>query len=219
MKKVISLCLAALMLMTVLPFSALAANANMSERDQLIALACDTFPEYASKIRGEGLSIDSVLRSTQSRELVIEETRSLSESESISYIEYSDGSVYLLDYYIIPEYFYVDSSSDSATSTLYTCQINISCNFNSGAYGHITDLKYIISYSGFDQITDVGTPMKGDFNRLEPNTNSNILVETATSDAHISYFMNIDCDDSTTPLDFTLHIYVGDDRRRIRRVT
>ena len=80
MKKLISICLAALIILINLPIGALAAEAKPSEYDEFISLACDVFPEFSNKIRANNSSYSRNATSSQ-RKHVYTETRNVSENE------------------------------------------------------------------------------------------------------------------------------------------
>lgn len=60
MKKCLSMILAFVMMLTMLPMGVLAAEEGNTERDAIIAQACEVFPEYAAMIRGEISSLLSL---------------------------------------------------------------------------------------------------------------------------------------------------------------
>ena len=97
MKKLFALLLVFAMIFATLPFTAFASEAT-SMQSQLTIKACNAFPEYANKIRAQEQQIAhnqlSVL-SNQSKDVIINETRDISDTESITYTEFSNGVIML----------------------------------------------------------------------------------------------------------------------------
>lgn len=64
-------------------------------REIALSKALEAFPEYSSKIKGEHLNIQSytLMSRTVSPNLVIKETRMLSDTEIVTYQEYDNGTV------------------------------------------------------------------------------------------------------------------------------
>ncbi|MBQ3192453.1 MAG: hypothetical protein IJB59_02655 [Oscillospiraceae bacterium] len=157
MKKLLSAILAMIMLLTMLPIGTSAAETGNSERDELIALACEVFPEYAEKIHGDGLSTSgNTSRTISAPELIKEETRCISDSNKITYSEFSDGSVYITNSNLNLWYMTDNSVSDNSTTTVYTGHIAITCNFNGDAYICIKNLKFALVNGGNDYIISGG---------------------------------------------------------------
>lgn len=157
MKRYISILLVMLILLSVLPMGAFAAKDGTVERDELIALACEVFPEYASKIRGEELTATNGLqRTTLSREIVKTETRPVSENETISYVEYSDGTVYLANSEVYLLYSPHSSFPDNSTTDVYVGSLIITSNLNDDALIIISNIKYAVVSNSADYVISVG---------------------------------------------------------------
>lgn len=97
MKRVLSILLVAVLLFTVMPFAVFADESDISEHDELVAKACETFPEYSDKISGHltpsQVQIQSV--SGHSSEVVHSVSRYVSDDEVLTYTEYDSGIVTL----------------------------------------------------------------------------------------------------------------------------
>ena len=96
MRKYLAMLLAAVMLLTMMPLGAAATETDTSERDELIALASEFFPEYANQICEERIGTYAVSRGLGQRELVVTESRSVSDTEGYHLAD-ADGFIETLD--------------------------------------------------------------------------------------------------------------------------
>ena len=92
MKRIFSLILALLMLIVSVPLTTTASEQEVSRHDYLIELACDTFPEYASIIRGQNTFSHASLHS-DSNGVIFSETRTISDTETLNIAQLSSGNV------------------------------------------------------------------------------------------------------------------------------
>lgn len=155
MRKYLAMLLAAVMLLTMMPLGAAATETDTSERDELIALASEVFPEYANQICEERIGTYAVSRGLGQRELVVTESRSVSDTETLIYSEYSDGIVLLTDYDFEKEVTYVDRQTGAGITTT-TVDIKATCTGVSG-YCKLDDVVYSLVSSSYDMIHDKGT--------------------------------------------------------------
>lgn len=209
MKKITSFCLAVIVLASVLPLSTKAADTYPSERDKLISLACQTFPEYSSKILAENDNITYMQPySLQTPQVSHEETRWISETEGITYTEFSDGLVYLSSYYLEPTYSHQTSVSDNGTTTVITCTIGMTSNYNGDFYAQIKNVKYAIVNASPDYFISAGT-MGNCYEVKEPL--STYIVnpyESTNLPAEARCYVNIYNEDGTDSRIFDLKMYV-----------
>lgn len=152
MKRVLSILLAAVLLFTVMPFAVFADESNISEHDELVAKACETFPEYSDKISGHltpsQVQIQSV--SGHSSEVVHSVSRYVSDDEVLTYTEYDSGIVTLSEARFNAS-FTTDSTDVSGSITYVTATLrgtvsNYGCdnvfiaeNFVFAIYAHSYD--------------------------------------------------------------------------------
>lgn len=94
MKKLISLLLAVCLVLSAVPTLAFADGYSNDVQQQLIDLACATFPEYANSIRNP-VSPNALSRSNSNPTLVRSEARKASDRVCVIYSQYDDGSVLL----------------------------------------------------------------------------------------------------------------------------
>lgn len=123
-------------------------------KDQLEYIAVSVFPEYETKITGEWLQSPSgirLLESTTEPVLVRSETRAISEFDSVTYQEYSNGVV--LSSLTLNAGSSATDTSQSNGFTYVTLDMYLLCsisedsivvqgvevNYRSGAYGMITN--------------------------------------------------------------------------------
>lgn len=156
MKRFLSAIFAAVLLLTMLPFGAFAAEDKSSERDKLIAQACEVFPEYADKIRNQKMQPNSRSHSLEASKLIYSDSRDApNNGGTILYSEYSDGIVLLTSYIPTKKVTVVDSHT-GAGATAYTINIVATCSGISGTFT-AKNVKYTTISSAYDRIDSVGT--------------------------------------------------------------
>lgn len=189
MKKIISLLLCLALLLS-LPFSSYADAEANSSMDELVTKACAAFPEYADKIRNQPINSQSV-RTYAANYIVLSDSRDISDSETIYYDEYGDGSILLTSVQHTCQAI-IDVSGDdnpsgtSSTGWNYTLSIKAGMA-NTNSYYTWSNIRFTIS-DGYDRITNAGTIEKeGDC--LDPSLAGKQLVETASKRAYVSYHL------------------------------
>ncbi|MBR1972216.1 MAG: hypothetical protein IKA16_02120 [Oscillospiraceae bacterium] len=155
MKKVLSLTLALFLLLSTFPVYAMAAETDTFDHDELIAMACEVFPEYASTIRGENLANQVQPYSLTAPTLILEETRQYSNSKSITYAEFSDGTASVASHEFYPTQVIIGTESDSSSGTIYRSIIKATSNFNDECFMD-SNVKYLIVANGLDRILSYG---------------------------------------------------------------
>lgn len=193
MRKRISAILIVLVLLISCTPVVFAANKHRTQQD-LIDLACATFPEYRNKILYQQVESPSA-RELSDVELVCSESRNISDLHTLTYSEYSNGLILLTEVEADdPTVEYVDIISGSS-ATVYTININATCT---GAYGEFTaeNIKFSLISSGYDQINSKGTysitnpEMLGFIGCQLVNSDNNPRViwnESASDNAEIEY--------------------------------
>lgn len=181
MKKLLAVFLSLVMMLTLIPYGVSAAEVEDSRETDLITKAADVFPEYADKLLNPRSRVATHSGNPTPRVLVVEKTRSVSDKESITYTEYSDGCILLRDDYCVyeSEALYSDdenpefnedstvvSSDKGSFYKRYTINVTATCI---GPYGGRTGYFYLdgVSYTilnglvNYDSITNPGTARKG----------------------------------------------------------
>ena len=154
MKRFLSIFLALVMLLAVMPVSTYAAETK-AERDILLEKACAAFPEYASKIAADNAPI-ATYSAQQERTVVFSETRELAGYEFISYTEYSDGLALLSSVTPNRSVTY-NSTTTTGARTKVDITVKATCSGVS-SYFKASNVKYTIEQYGTDCITSIGTP-------------------------------------------------------------
>lgn len=189
MKRTLSILLAALLLVTMLPLSVGAEEAT-SERERLMALACEVFPEYADVIAADQAPAENRLRSIEKPTVVFTETRKVSNDEYITYTELSNGIVTLVDLATDPTLTYV-SEHMTGTSTSYTATLTGTAPGSMQTF-KATGVRFTIYNSSYDRVISTGTPKVINPNNTIYAEGDEIIVtrneyETATTAAMAYY--------------------------------
>lgn len=156
MKKLISLCLAVIMIFAILPVSAFAAESdNFESYDYQVALAKQVFPEYRDKLEGKGVATYASMPGTKPC-IAVRETRPVDGNTSMTYTEYDNGLVTLgtarfqkeADYEVTGEKVY-------SSYTEYTA--DIVATVVEGPIFNATGVKYRIYPSAYDKVMSAGS--------------------------------------------------------------
>lgn len=204
-----------LIICVVLSFSVLPVSANEIHTEilrrplsdeELDNLAAEAFPEYADRILTSQSRYSSY--SLQNNEKVIEETRKISDTEYITYIEYADGRSSLIFQVDV----YQGSTSSGSNTVTKTVDFQIRHVFMTGSM-YISGFKYTIVTGGYDYINSAGT-----FSCTAENGSRTVYSyqETASGDAEMrcSCIFNMSGfgDFATvSPVPCTFRVIVGND--------
>lgn len=208
MKKCLSLIMAIVLICCVFPISVSATEPEVLSRNALIEEACNLFPEYESKIRGKNLSATySQSRSSDNCKLVYEETRSVSNTQNITYSEFSDGTVYVTGSTINAWYQTNFTESDNSFTTIYTGNFTITSNVNENALIVIEKIKFAIAtaYNSMDYMISPGSATT----ESSAKVNSAIITretETTNLPAEITYRIQFTSADKTETEPFILYL-------------
>lgn len=158
MRRLFSIVLAAVLIITSLPLlHASATEVDLTDYDQLIALAKDVFPEYSDKITNYKAPSIQPRHSNSQPVIVIQDTRKVDDSTYITYTEQNDGTIALgtLRFVTTPE-LDVDETETSGTFTRYT--VTLTGTVVEGSHIFIaTDVVYGIYPTTYDRIISKGT--------------------------------------------------------------
>lgn len=158
MKKILSLCLAILMLLTALPIDASAVENKTYSQTELLTLACEVFPEYESEIINQENRSFANYRSADSDEIIFSETRDISDNQSLTLLQRRGGDIIVVSREIDWANLYVnDSTSDiSNVGVTGTADFQITTTSASGTF-ILSDVRFTIYYTGSDYFTSTGT--------------------------------------------------------------
>lgn len=213
MKKLVALLISFALLITVFPFGVSAVTDDQQRNSLLNEKAASVFPEYADKILNPDCRVSTNTRSKINREIVVNETRTVSDYEYLTYTEYSDGLILLNDCD-----FYAESEGvNTVTGVGYrqiTANVTAWCvsNYYDG-YFYLDNITYRLNDgdNNFDTIINPGTPRKGQ-NCTTSIRSSYTQDESNSGYAKISYSLVFKTgsgakDTATSNLAF----YVGED--------
>ena len=186
MKKLMSFLLVIVLVFVFVPMPVSATQEQkLSGQEELIALACEAFPEYENRIlsrrgaEGNSRSINS------NRTLVVSETRNISDNELVVYSEYSDGLI-LLSY---AQYRYsttTNSMEQEGSRTLWNVTVRATSVDVTNAYFELRNVQFTVYPSSYDRITNVGT--YAEYGRCDMHTRyTPVLNESASGRANIVY--------------------------------
>lgn len=151
MKKYISFFLCVVLLFGALPFQVSAAE-NTSTHDELIALACEAFPEYADILRNPPVA---VYAHSSEDKVIFRETRDISDNHNVSIAIYQSGLSVVSD--SIYDVKVTDSSGNADGSNyLGTASYRVTCPGLGGAF-ELSNVKYKIRRGGSGIFTSYGT--------------------------------------------------------------
>ena len=204
MKKLISLLLAVCLVLSAVPTLAFANGYSSDVQQQLIDLACATFPEYANSIRNP-VSPNALSRSNSNPTIVRSEARKASDRVCVIYSQYDDGSVFLtsvegdnLNVGIATQDWWDDLREEldkppvttitnhSIVTSVGSAQHNLTIKGTHpgvSGYFQITGFTYTIVENGYDRIDSNGTTsVSGDWKGCAVDGDSR-YTETSTKSA------------------------------------
>ena len=179
----------------VIPGEDSCASDKVLSKEELEDIAVSAFPEYAHKIRGEHHSTAEsieLLRTVTNPEIVVLETRAISDTQVVTYQEYSNSAVFfivrLMDSYTIH-----DSYGSNGTS-FYLLDLHLTCSASEDTI-LITDISCALAPSKIAQIFDVGTPFEDILQTTPPITlnSCNLTWESGQSTpAYLEYYSQME---------------------------
>ena len=124
-------------------------------KEMLVDKAIKAFPEFEDKIRGE--NVEEIARALKRRtgvgEVVYTETRSISETETVTYTELDNG-IALTALGLMTGKNVTNTFSNGPT-TIYTMNVWLQCGSSLDVL-FVSGFQYKISYTGYDAIVDLG---------------------------------------------------------------
>ncbi|MEE0111583.1 MAG: hypothetical protein UEP57_11985 [Oscillospiraceae bacterium] len=203
MKKIISVLVAFLMMLTI-PIHALAIETKTAEQEELFALACNVFPEYAAVIRGEETIKSARSLDDDSNEIIYSCTRFISDSESVSIAVCADSSVIVARGKYDNTKVSLENSSVTTVGpdTIGSASFKASCTGASGIF-YLNNVGFIITQSGSGAFTSYGSY----------STSGSIAIgSTNNSSTYIYYNLTFNSDSagsSQLPYKFSLYFDNG----------
>lgn len=199
MKKTISFILSFVILFTMMPTYTLAAEASMTDNNQLIALACEVFPEYASIILGEQIGLQMQSRSVNSDEVVFSETRQISDNQSMNISLLASGEVIVIQEDISSFDLTLKNSNTSDITTVGvsgSASFTVTSNSGSGTFT-LSNVQFVIYYNSSDYFSSTGSASVD---------NGAAIGSYSTSSTHIHYPITFNMTGATKlPVDFQVY--------------
>lgn len=208
MKHTISIILAVLIVITVLPINSTATST--SERENAINMACELFPEHATIINNSINNESITLYRVERREKVFEETKDYSDSVAITYTEFSDGTAYVTQNTYSKEFTQTGSDILSSYLIKYTCNIAVYSNYASSKLC-VNGIKFIIDSISYDNITSKGTITSDSVSNAYIVDSHCKMNEDSNGDAYTTYSGDFPRAGGT-PHVAQVRFYVGQDR-------
>lgn len=184
MKKLVSFCLAVIMIFAILPVSAFADGDNFESYDYQIALAKQVFPEYRDKLEGKGVATYASMPGTKPC-IAVRETRPVDGNTSMTYTEYDNGLVTLGTARFRKSTSNITTGVDKHdTYTEYTAKIV--CSVVEGPTFTATGVKYRIYPSAYDKVLSAGSYSIPGYSSSKFTVNMR-GTETSSLPAYVSY--------------------------------
>ena len=196
MKKLISICLCAIMLLTMIPIGASASETNLAARNNLITLACEVFPEFADAIRSENINNSTIAPASASDEVIYTETREVSDSKRLTLSQYASGSVIVISQELSD---FPIEIVDSSTSDISTVGVAGTASFEmkgpGTGYFKLNNVAFTIYYNASDYFTSYGS-----------TSSYNVCFGTTTKEStQIEYNLVFNCDGHQFTAPFQLY--------------
>lgn len=218
MRKFTALLLILMFLLPVISVNVSATENIPSEKEEIIDLACQFFPEYENIIRDQTPDTTTYARTTAPVKVITKETRPISDNEEITYYGLSDGTALLALTSESFKYSYTNPSSEIGAGAIsYTVTVKVTCSASgySGVFT-LSNIKYTISQSTYDSINSTGSPStSGQCKYSDFRSTSH---ESASGSATIYYKLAYNPDGNTNwryckSVDFEL--FVGNNRMEV----
>lgn len=184
-------------------------DVNLSKED-INAIAISAFPEYAAKILSQPTYAEVLTAlSDTSPELTYSETRTISDNEEITYLEYSNGTYGLL----FNSYQKITSSSNSGYAAVREANFWVTYSLSSDV-SYVNNFQYQLVSGNYDSIISTGYTYAP---TLSPMLCSHSLTETATAPAYAEYLcyfpstVSSPNGETNTIINVYLRIQVGND--------
>ena len=175
MKRTFAIIHALAMLLTTAALPVHAIDTYSKERNEIIELACEVFPEYVSAILWQNPTSSTYSRSAQDFNIVHREVREVSDTESLGIALLSSGNAVVTYTQYATDIEYSVSSEDigsvgfAGTATFKVISNNL--------YFHLSNVKFTIyEYSG-DYFTDYGAVTASNFHDYELENASSSKIE------------------------------------------
>lgn len=186
MKKILSVLFACLLIISLLPTRTFAADVKNPTIESLINLGCETFPEYSEKIIASSSIKASRSTSDEKLRIVVQETRSISDNQELTYIELSNREVLLANNHYTVDADQTSQETGTSGVVTYTYNFSITRLSSAGTFA-LNNFRYKIYPNNYDSIVSPGIVS------TNPGCTATRDVytqyETASKPAQVSYGM------------------------------
>lgn len=220
MKKLLSAILSFVMVfILVAPMSAYATENNDSEREEILALARQVFPEYITSPKSESFKPTITTQSVDENDKVVRNvTRKVSDTLELTYVEMKSGHSFVIENNIEDV---ISGSKESGTSSnvtggkQYTVTIKIaSVQSDYAGVFTMSNVKYTIYDNAYDKINSKGTAKANSSQYCTYTANgSDKLTEDSISSAVFGYALTFKLGNGNNKYNyyFTVDFKVGAD--------
>ena len=184
MKRTFAIMIALVMLLTTAAFPVHATESTSNDREEIIALACEVFPEYESAIRWENTNVSTYSRGSQEQEVVHREERQLSDTETMSIsLLASGGAIVILTEFADDIDYTEDITEIGTVGFAGSATFKVVQNDD---YFELSDVRFTVYYYADDCFSNYGTVTANSFTRYSKVTESNTLIEYHLNPTYLS---------------------------------
>lgn len=183
MKKTISIFIALVIIFNIVPFNAFAFETAKGTNEDLVALGCQVFPEYADRIISSQNASTFDVSTRQNLRIAFQETRNISENSQLTYIELTNGEVLFANshYTVVPDLTYQESGTGGVNVYKYDFKIT---RLSSIGEFNLNNFTYRVYPSAYDTIISKGSL---DYRACTPTQLYYDSQETASIPARLAY--------------------------------
>lgn len=175
MKRSFAIVLALVMLLTTAALPVHATESSPHDRDEIIALACEVFPEYESAIRWENVSVNPNSRSSQALEVVQREERQLSDTKIMSLSLLASGGSIIIQTEFADDINYTQNITDiGSVGFAGTATFEVVLD---DCYFKLSDVAFTVYDYADDYFTNYGTVENDSFTSSERIQASSSRIE------------------------------------------
>lgn len=183
MKRTFAITLALVMLLSSGAFPVHASESYSNDREEIIELACEVFPEYESAIRWENTSASPYSRSSQEQEVVHREERQLSDTEAMSISLLASGGAIVIKTEFADDIDYTEDITEIGTVGFAgSATFKVVQNDD---YFELSDVRFTVYYYADDCFSKHGTVTANSFTSYSKVTESSTLIEYHINPTHL----------------------------------
>lgn len=161
-------------------------TSDSATKEMVLEKSIQAFPEYAEKIRGENLTASTLVQpySMDANEIVVSETRALSENEMVHYTEYANGIA--LTAFMTTAGKNVYQQDNGSYYTVYHMNAWLTCGASSDLL-MIYGVQCRLEHNGNNGVPNPGYIEGGQTSAISPMRGGYKSAGTAGSPAYVEY--------------------------------